>query len=161
MFPVSQFMTKDPQRISVDVTLASAHKAFLATHARHLPVVDGSRLVGIVSLTDLYFAERGGAGRKLTVKDAMEPPVTVTPDTRLGKVAERMANAKVGAVVVVDAGKIAGIFTTIDALRVLASLATPPAERSVYEAIQAATVGTKRSAPPRKRTGSSRAPPKR
>jgi CBS domain-containing protein len=159
MFAVSQFMTKDPRRISFDVTLADAHKALQLAHTRHLLVVDGSHLVGVVSLADLYFAERGSDGRKLTVKNAMEQPMTVSPGTPLEKVAEQMAKAKVSAVVVVDAAKIAGIFTTVDALRALAWLATHPEARSVYETIQAATVEPKGRTPPRKRTGSSRAPP--
>ena len=90
---------------------------------------------------------------------AMEQPVTVAPGASLEKVAEQMAGSKVGAVVVLDAGKVAGIFTTIDALRALAWLATPAETRSVYEAIRTATVEATGGTRPHRGTGSSRAPP--
>jgi len=132
MFPIQDFMTKDPQRVAIDVTVAQAHKVLRAAHARHLPVVDGARLVGIVSLTSLYFAETHGDGNKLTVKDAMEAPVKVPPDAAIERVAELMARMKSSAAVVMDGTRIVGIFTTVDALRVLAWLATSEAERGEY-----------------------------
>jgi acetoin utilization protein AcuB len=115
--------------VAAESTLAEAHKLLQSARARHLPVVDGEQLVGVVSLTDLYFAERRGDARSLRVKEAMEKAVTVPSEAALDIVALRMAREKASAVVVVEGGKIAGIFTTVDALRALAAVTAPPARQ--------------------------------
>jgi len=135
MYPISRFMTKEPQRISADAPLVEAQKRLQAVRTRHLIVVDGEQLVGVVSLADVYFAERNGHSN-LTVRAAMEAPMTVKPDRALKLVADEMARSKVGAAVVVEANKIVGIFTTIDALHTLACLAAPPDEQNLYESLK-------------------------
>jgi CBS domain-containing protein len=54
--PVMVYMTKRPATIRVDAEVAQAALAMRALHARHLPVVDGSRIVGMVSARDLLEA---------------------------------------------------------------------------------------------------------
>ncbi len=50
---VSEWMTEDPDRIGPDVFVQEAF-ASLASHGyRHIPVVEGDRLVGVVSMRDL------------------------------------------------------------------------------------------------------------
>lgn len=62
--------------------------------------------------------------RTLKVEEVMTPdPYTVSPDVSLGRVVGEMAEHKYGcAIVQQDNGKVVGIFTAVDALRVLANL---------------------------------------
>jgi CBS domain-containing protein len=139
-FTVHQFMTSSPQRIWAGTPLADAHAVLRATGARHLPVVDGTHVVGLLSLAGIYFSEGSRRGQRVTVRDAMEPALTFSPDAALERVAETMAKERASAVVVVDHGQIAGIFTTTDALRALAWIAAPAEEQSAYEALRVASL---------------------
>jgi CBS domain-containing protein len=50
---VSEFMTKDPKTIGPEVDATEALESMFAFGFRHLPVVDGGRVVGIVSMRDV------------------------------------------------------------------------------------------------------------
>jgi CBS domain-containing protein len=51
--PVSRWMTRDPETAGPDVDSDRAAEVMLAGGFRHLPVVDGNAVIGIVSLRDL------------------------------------------------------------------------------------------------------------
>jgi CBS domain-containing protein len=54
--PVSQWMTPDPQSATPDTTVAEAAQIMLLHGFRHLPVLDGRKVLGVVSLRDLFAA---------------------------------------------------------------------------------------------------------
>jgi CBS domain-containing protein len=54
--PVSAWMTKDPESASEDMTVEDAAQLMLLHGFRHLPVVDGREVRGVVSLRDLFAA---------------------------------------------------------------------------------------------------------
>lgn len=122
---VQKFMTVGPIVIGSERTLAEAHRVMRQRNIRHLPVVDGGRLVGVVSQRDLYLLEtlKGVDPETERVSEAMTAdPFTVPPDAALDEVAAKMAEHKYGSAVVVDRGSVIGLFTTVDALRALAGL---------------------------------------
>lgn len=122
---IGRFMTPNPHCIGRDQPLAVAHEKMRTLGFRHLPVLDGGKLVGIVSQRDLLFVEtlRDVNPEEVTVDDAMSSDVYVVPPERaIGEVAARMVERKYGCAVVVDGGHVVGIFTTNDALRVLVSI---------------------------------------
>jgi acetoin utilization protein AcuB len=122
---VQRFMTVSPYVISSRRTLADAHQIMRERSIRHLPVVDDGKLVGVLSQRDLYLVEtlRGIDPASETVAEAMSAdPFTVSPDSPLDEVARAMAERKYGSAVVVDKGTVIGLFTTVDALRALASV---------------------------------------
>lgn len=122
---VQRHMTVGPVVISSDRTLAEAHRLMRERGVRHLPVVDRGVLVGVVSQRDLYQMEtlRSVDPTAETVREAMaEAPYAVPPDAPLDEVASTMAERRYGSAVVVDRGAVIGVFTTVDALRALASL---------------------------------------
>lgn len=54
--PVTRWMTSDPQTAAPDLDSDEATEIMLGHGFRHLPVVDGDTLVGVVSLRDLLSA---------------------------------------------------------------------------------------------------------
>ncbi len=90
---------------------------------RHLPILENGELKGVVSQRDLYFVESldDADPKEITVGEAMtEDVLAVAPTLSVTEVARRMAEQRVGSAVVIENGKVAGIFTTMDALQVLA-----------------------------------------
>jgi acetoin utilization protein AcuB len=123
---IRKFMTANPHTIGQEQTLAVAHRLMQEHRVRHLPVLDAGKLVGVLSQRDLHFIEtlRDVDPAKTTVEEAMTMDVYVTtPSTPLHEAAQVMADHKYGSAVVVDRGRIVGMFTTVDALTALAQLA--------------------------------------
>jgi CBS domain-containing protein len=60
--PLSHWMTRDPQTITPDVTLEEALDIMLKGGFRHLPVMEGDRPLGVISMRDIsrVTAERSG-----------------------------------------------------------------------------------------------------
>jgi len=121
---VYRYMTPTPVTVGRDQTLAVALELMRDHRVRHLPVLDGGALVGIVTERDVRLVESAGADPKTTlVEEAMTPePYVVTAGTLLREVAEEMVAHKYGCAVVTERGRVVGIFTTIDALRALLEL---------------------------------------
>ena len=116
---IDMYMTAAPHTIEPAQTLAEAHRMMRANGIRHLPVVDGEALVGLVSLGDLHLFETldGIDPEVIPVREAMVTPVySVAPDTKVRESAMHMAQHKYGSAVVVEGGKVVGIFTAIDGL---------------------------------------------
>jgi acetoin utilization protein AcuB len=91
---------------------------------RHLPVQEGGHLVGILSDRDVKLAAAFAGSDQMVVEEVMTPdPYTVAPDAPLDAVVEEMAEHKYGcAIVRQENGKLVGIFTETDGMRVLAEL---------------------------------------
>jgi acetoin utilization protein AcuB len=115
-----------------DMTLGAAVKAMRTRKIRHAPVVnDKGDLVGIVTDRDLRQAvlepalaeEMEALSRTLrtrTVKDVMTWGVTtVKPETEIREAARLMHSNKIGALPVMQNGKVAGMLTSSDVLKTL------------------------------------------
>lgn len=122
---LADYMTPAPYTVSDAQTLSEAHALMRAHHIRHLPVLRAGELVGMISEKDLLMLEAisGVDPDHTLVEEAMaERPVAQSPDTSLEWVAAEMAQLKIGSVVVVDGGRVVGMFTCVDALRALQTL---------------------------------------
>lgn len=122
---IQHHMTASPHSIGVDQTLARAHAVMREHRIRHLPVLAGGRLLGIVSERDLHLVETmaGVDPAKVTVEEAMSTSVyAVGPDAPLDEVAHEMAEHRYGCAVVMAHERVVGIFTTVDVARTLAAL---------------------------------------
>lgn len=115
---IGDFMTRQPWTVQLDDSLGVARRMMAEQEIHHLPVVDGGVVVGMVTERDLTAA----ADHLGTVADVLMPVHTVSADTTLGDVVDRMTENRWDAVVVTDADRVVGIFTASDALRVLADL---------------------------------------
>jgi acetoin utilization protein AcuB len=115
-------MTAAPHSVGRDQTLAFAHERMRELQVRHLPVLEGGKLVGLVSQRDALLIEtlRDVDPGAVSVEEAMTTDVYVaSPETPLADVAAAMADHKYGCAVIMEGAHLAGIFTTVDALRAL------------------------------------------
>jgi len=118
-------MTATPHSIGREQPLSVAHERMRTLGIRHLPVLDGGKLVGLLSQRDAFFIEtlRDVDPAKVPVEDAMTSEVyVVPPDAPLIDVANAMADHKYGCAVITDGPRVVGIFTTVDAVRALAGI---------------------------------------
>jgi acetoin utilization protein AcuB len=122
---VDLYMTPSPCTIGQDEPLSAAHELMRTHTIRHLPVLDGRGLVGLVSLGDLHLLETldGVDPSEATVREAMsDDPYKVAPRAPLRQVAAEMAARKISSAVVVEDERVVGIFTAVDGLRGLSLL---------------------------------------
>lgn len=111
-----------PHSIGHGQTADVALRMMKEHNIRHLPVQDGGKLIGILSDRDINFALRLDRCEpaQLIVADMHTPePYVVAPDTLVADVAARMAHDHIGCALVVENHKLVGIFTTVDACRLL------------------------------------------
>ena len=123
---IKHWMSPLPYSIGSDQLLRVAHEFMREHEVRHLPVLEGGRLVGILSQRDLYFVEciTGVDADVDLVEEGMSRDVyTVEPEESLTNVVREMAKHRYGSAVVMSNGKVVGIFTTTDALELLARYA--------------------------------------
>lgn len=116
---ISKYMTTLPHTIGAEQTLAKANKVMAELRVRHLPVLKGGKLVGILSDRDLKLVEsfRDVDPEQVSVEEAYSPdPYVTSPASSLAEVCEKMAAHKYGCALVVDNHKLVGIFTWVDAL---------------------------------------------
>ncbi len=122
---VSRYMTKQPFSIDRKASLQEAHQLMRKHRIRHLPVLEGGNLVGIVTLRDLHLLETIGDVdlETVLVEEAMtQHPFVVTDDMPLDEALDIMTEHKYGSVIVMDRNGVEGIFTATDACRVLAEV---------------------------------------
>jgi len=120
---IAHFRTLLPVSMESTRTLTEAHELMRSNQVRHLPIIDGGVLVGLLSLSDLHLIEtlKDVNPGEVEIGDAMShAPFAVFFDAQIDEVAEEMAQRKISSAVVMDCNRVVGIFTSVDALRALA-----------------------------------------
>jgi len=122
---IQKYMTVMPHTIGKDQPLSKAEEMMGKHRIRHLPVLDGGKLIGILSDRDVRLVEsfRDVDPELVTVEEActFEPYIT-SPNASLSDVCAEMAAHKYGCALVVDNHKLVGIFTWVDALNAFQQL---------------------------------------
>ncbi len=125
-YKIENYMTKNVQTVGAYQKLIFAEMIMKERKIRHLPVLKENELIGILSIRDIQLIRGIDKDYKqITVEEAcVENPIKVekTDDVRL--VCKQMLKTKVGSVLVMDKKKLVGIFTAIDALRLISTLTT-------------------------------------
>ncbi len=124
---IESVMTPSPYSVALDAPIGAARKLMLDHHVHHLPVTRGSELVGIVTDRDIKLLlgpELGSPDPKeLSVEDAyVSDSFTVDLHVPLVKVLATMVDRQIGAALVTRHGRLAGIFTAMDACLALQKL---------------------------------------
>ena len=130
--PISQIMTTNVVTLTTKDDLVTAEETFKKNRIRHIPIVSGDAILGILSYTDLMrisFADAIDEDEyevdtmvynmfsieQVMVKDVVSVPPTAT----VKEVAQFLAQKEFHALPVVDEGKLVGIVTTTDLIRYL------------------------------------------
>jgi acetoin utilization protein AcuB len=112
-----------PHTIGSAQSVAVAKRMMKENGIRHLPVQERGTLIGIISERDIFFADRlqPEDPDALAAADicTLDPDV-FSPDTPLKLVIQTMAEQGIGCALIVDNDTLVGIFTTVDACRLLA-----------------------------------------
>lgn len=121
--PIKDYMTQATIGIDADLTLADAKARMANERIRHLPVLRDGRLIGILSARDVILME------SLPDIEPSETPVqsamvggnlrTCAPDSPIRDALQIMVEHGIGAVPIVEDGQLSGIFTDVDAAKVL------------------------------------------
>jgi acetoin utilization protein AcuB len=132
---VSDVMTPDPRVIEPSITVGEAYGIMKDNGFRHLPVVEGGQLVGIISVTDVgRFGATIPAIMERSVADSMtRDPLTIAPTEPIESAAAQMGLHKVNCLPVVADGRLIGIVTTYDLLDALVRRLVPRSARSEPE----------------------------
>ena len=131
---VRNIMSSPVEFLEMGDSLDLAQHLMKAGRIRHLPVVDGQqRLIGLVTHRKLLAAWVGHGdpaherprdiAREIPVDMLMETSVfTTTPDTPAVKVARTLEQENIGCLPVVEGGKLVGIVTEADFVRLARKL---------------------------------------
>lgn len=120
---VGEYTTPLAHWLGPDDSVEAAQSLMQANAIRHLPVLEGGRARGIVTLSDLHTVGTllGVDAETTRVRDVMSTELyAVQRGEPLAAVAREMASRRIGSCIVQDGDRVAGIFTATDALRALA-----------------------------------------
>jgi len=128
---VKEIMQPEVVTLSANDTLDLVDTIMRLGRIRHMPVVSGKHVVGIVSQRDLFLAGvssalhfREKAERewlaKIRVGEVMAQPVyTIGPEDPVRDAVARMLAQRIGCLPVVDGGELVGLLSESDCLRLL------------------------------------------
>jgi acetoin utilization protein AcuB len=122
-------MATEVATLRVDDELSLAEDIMHLGRIRHLPVMDGDRLVGIISERDLFKASLASVidydyqikrdyMKTVVIKEVMKSdPITIHPDATVKEAAQLMLQHKIGCLPVVEGDRMVGLITETDILR--------------------------------------------
>jgi CBS domain-containing membrane protein len=129
---VSKIMTKDVITLQSSDSLELAEHLFKSNHIRHIPVVKGDAIIGMLSYTDLLRISFADAVDEyedtvdaivynmFTIEQVMAKNIlSVSSKSTIKEVAQVLAKKEFHAIPVVDNNKLKGIVTTTDLLNYL------------------------------------------
>lgn len=128
---VSKLMSTEVVTLGVDDPLVTAEELMGLRRFRHLPVVQGNKLVGLVTHKDLLRAALNhGSHRdrlvmkaRTLVREVMKTKVaTATPDTPVAQAVTLMVEHKYGCLPIVEDGVLVGILTEADFLMLVRAM---------------------------------------
>ena len=126
---IADVMVKNVETVPPTMSAAEAWDLMRQKGIRHLVVIDGAGVKGVLSDRDA--GGRRGANLRVgtTVADFMTSPVVaVTPDTTVRRVANLMRGRTIGSVPVVQGKRLVGIVTVSDLLEILGRGVDRPAQ---------------------------------
>ncbi len=130
MLLVRDSMAKEVVTVGPETTAVEALALCRENGIRHLPVLEGGRLVGMISDRDLRSAtpalgdpDRAKSLQRIRVADEMaKEVVTIRPEDPIEEAAMEMYERKIGCLPVIDGEDLVGIVTSSDVLRALVRL---------------------------------------
>ena len=119
---IKSVMTPFPYSVAPSASLEEAIAMMTEHDIRHLPVCESHLVIGILSERDVRVALTVRPGdTRLTIKQVCTEAYLVDLERRLDEVAAEMAERRIGSAIVLRGDKLAGILTTTDICRLLAT----------------------------------------
>jgi CBS domain-containing membrane protein len=130
---VQDIMTRNPHTLEADDVLDLADDLMSMARIRHIPILSGGKLVGIVSQRDLFFSalvralglqprEQKDLMKTIRARELMSHPViTISPGASVKEAARLMGQNKIGCLPVVKGKQFVGIVTETDILNYVAT----------------------------------------
>ncbi|MGI8649836.1 MAG: CBS and ACT domain-containing protein [Rubrobacter sp.] len=132
MLKVRDSMTREVATLGPESSVAQAWQLVRERNIRHVPVVEGGKLVGLISDRDLRDASPvrksdGGGDENVfgwsSMRDIMTTkPTTISPFDTIEHAAQEIYERKIGCLPVVEEGELVGIITSSDMMRTLIEL---------------------------------------
>jgi predicted transcriptional regulator len=125
MSQIKDFMTASSHAIGRDQNLKFAHDRMQQWGIHQVPVLDGGTLVGVINERDIALISAVAPDELETtlVEEAMtSEPYSVGTNDDISEVVAHMLQHKYASAVVMDHNKVLGLFTYVDALRLLSEL---------------------------------------
>lgn len=129
--PISQIMTKELITLTPTQSLYDAERLFKKHNIRHIPVVEGKKIIGVLSYSDLLrisFADltdeedavESVVYNAFTIPQVMaKTPITITSDITIKEVAEILSKQSFHSLPVTENNELVGIVTTTDLINYL------------------------------------------
>ena len=113
-----EVMQSRVESLDADITIEEAIQAFSRSHHRGFPVVEESKLVGIVTQSDLLKVRELSLSHEQALREIMTPqPVSVTPKNTLSNVLYLLDRYQISRLPVVEGRRLIGIITRADIIR--------------------------------------------
>lgn len=124
---VRERMSRPAVTVATGATITEALRLMALNRIHYLPIVDDdARLVGIVNTDDVLGTRRSDRSAARTVAAVMSSPVvSIGPAAPLSEAMRVMANRCIGALPVVDGGRVIGMLTQSDVVTALARQESP------------------------------------
>jgi acetoin utilization protein AcuB len=112
---VSEIMSRELVTITPDKRVGQALQLMQRHQIRHLPVLEGGRMVGWITSRDLREVLLASMLEKITVADVMiKAPISVGADTGIEEAARLIKEHKIGGMPVLEGDRLVGVITMLD-----------------------------------------------
>ncbi len=112
---VSEIMSRELVTITPDKRVGQALQLMQKHQIRHLPVLEGERMVGWITSRDLREVLLASMLEKITVADVMiKAPISVSADVGIEEAARLIKEHKIGGMPVLEGERLVGVITMLD-----------------------------------------------
>lgn len=130
---VREIMMGSPVTLNSNDILVLADDLMTLGRIRHIPIVEGETVVGVLSQRDLFRSafvtamglkpgEQKDLLKAIPIEEVMsKPAITISPDAPVKEAARVMMGRKIGCLPVVEGDKLIGLVTETDILRYVAN----------------------------------------
>jgi CBS domain-containing protein len=144
---LAEIMSKPVATVRPDVTASAADAEMRRRHIHHLVVASGRDVLGVLSQRDLASAPGDAEVGGLMAQDV----IVASPTTTIKDAANRLRGRGVGCLPIVERGRVVGIVTLSDVLRLVGEGDVRPARATQRRVLRARGPRKTRPSPDRSR----------